>query len=57
MDVVVTPQPLTPIAAGPASERSQARRETIRLLIRIKLKKWFFVQVSCILNCLLKKKN
>ncbi|HEV8404219.1 MAG TPA: ABC transporter permease [Candidatus Limnocylindrales bacterium] len=34
VDVIVTPQPVGPIAAGPTSERSQARRETIRLLIR-----------------------
>jgi peptide/nickel transport system permease protein len=34
MDVIVTPQPIAPIAAGPVSERAQARRETLRLLIR-----------------------
>ncbi|HEY8636114.1 MAG TPA: ABC transporter permease [Candidatus Limnocylindrales bacterium] len=34
MDVIVTPQPIAPIAAGPAAERSQARRETIRVLVR-----------------------
>jgi peptide/nickel transport system permease protein len=34
MDVAATPGPVAPIAAGPASERSQARRETIRLLLR-----------------------
>ncbi len=34
VDVMVTPQPTAPIAAGPISERSQARRETLRLLIR-----------------------
>ena len=34
VDVMITPQPVAPIAAGPISERSQARRETLRLLIR-----------------------
>ena len=34
MDVIVTPTPVAPIAAGPMSERSQARRETLRLLVR-----------------------
>ena len=34
MDVTLTPGPVAPIAAGPASERSQARRETIRVLFR-----------------------
>ena len=34
MDATVTPGPAAPIASGPVSERSQARRETIRLLLR-----------------------
>jgi peptide/nickel transport system permease protein len=34
MDVTVTPAPVAPIASPAVSERSQARRETIRLLIR-----------------------
>ena len=34
MDVIVSPTPTSPIAAPAASERSQARRETLRLLIR-----------------------
>ena len=34
MDVIVTPEPTTPMAAPAASERSQARRETIRVLAR-----------------------
>lgn len=34
MDVAATPGPVAPIAAGPVSERSQARRETIKLLLR-----------------------
>jgi peptide/nickel transport system permease protein len=34
VDVVVTPTPPAPIAAPAASERSQARRETLRLLVR-----------------------
>jgi peptide/nickel transport system permease protein len=34
MDIPVTPSPAAPIASGPLSERSQARRETIRLLLR-----------------------
>jgi peptide/nickel transport system permease protein len=37
MDVTVTPgpaAPVTPVAAGQVSERSQARRETLRLLLR-----------------------
>ena len=34
MDVTVAPGSVPPIAAGPASERSQARRETIRLLLK-----------------------
>jgi len=36
-DVLLTPEPLSPVpsvVAGPTSERSQARRETLRLLIR-----------------------
>ena len=34
MDVTVTPGPIAPIAAPAVSERSQARRETLRVLIR-----------------------
>jgi peptide/nickel transport system permease protein len=34
MDVIVSPTPTSPIAAPAASERSQARRETLRQLIR-----------------------
>ncbi len=34
MDVNVTPAPVAPIAAPAVSERSQARRETLRVLIR-----------------------
>ena len=34
MDVTVTPAPIAPIASPAVSERSQARRETFRLLIR-----------------------
>ena len=34
MDVIVTPEPTTPMAAPAASERSQARRETVRVLLR-----------------------
>src|SRR6478672_11194312 len=34
MDVTVTPAPIAPIAGPAVSERSQARRETFRLLIR-----------------------
>ena len=34
MDIPVTPAPAAPIASGPVSERSQARRETLRLLLR-----------------------
>ncbi len=34
MDVVVTPTPVAPMAAPPVSERAQARRETLRVLIR-----------------------
>ncbi|MFL5675063.1 MAG: ABC transporter permease [Chloroflexota bacterium] len=34
VDVIVEPAPIGPIAAPAASERSQARRETIRLLVR-----------------------
>ena len=34
MDVMVTPGPIAPVTAGPASERSQARRETLRVLFR-----------------------
>jgi len=34
MDVVVTPAPVAPMAAPPVSERAQARRETLRLLIK-----------------------
>ena len=33
-DVVVAPAPITPMVAPPTSERSKARRETLRLLIR-----------------------
>ena len=33
MDAAVTPGPVIPVASGPASERSKARRETIRLLL------------------------
>lgn len=33
MDAAVTPGPVTPVVSGPASERSKARRETIRLLL------------------------
>jgi peptide/nickel transport system permease protein len=33
MDAAATPGPATPVASGPVSERSQARRETIRLLL------------------------
>ncbi len=33
MDVIVEPTPLGPTVAAPVSERSQARRETIRLLL------------------------
>jgi peptide/nickel transport system permease protein len=34
MDVVVTPAPVEPMAAPPVSERAQARRETLRVLMR-----------------------
>jgi peptide/nickel transport system permease protein len=34
MDTTATPGPLAPIVSGPVSERAQARRETIRLLLR-----------------------
>ena len=34
MDVVVTPGPPAPLAAAAVSERSQARRETLQLLVR-----------------------
>ncbi len=34
MDSTVTPGPLAPTVPGPVSERAQARRETIRLLLR-----------------------
>ena len=34
MDVIVKPDPIAPIAAPAASERSQARRETLRALFR-----------------------
>jgi peptide/nickel transport system permease protein len=34
MDVTVTPGPIAPMAAPAVSERSQARRETMRVLIR-----------------------
>lgn len=34
MDVIVEPPTLAPVVAGAASERAQARRETIRLLLR-----------------------
>src|SRR5204863_998679 len=34
MDVIVKPDPVAPIAAPAASERSQARRETLRALFR-----------------------
>ena len=34
MDVTVTPTPAAPMASPAVSERSQARRETFRLLIR-----------------------
>lgn len=34
MDLPVTPAPLAPTTAGPASERSLARRETFRVLVR-----------------------
>jgi peptide/nickel transport system permease protein len=34
MDVTVTPAPVAPIAAPAVSERSQARRETLRVLFR-----------------------
>ena len=34
MDVTITPAPVAPIAGPAVSERSQARRETFRLLIR-----------------------
>jgi peptide/nickel transport system permease protein len=34
MDSTVTPGPLAPTVSGPVSERAQARRETIRLLLR-----------------------
>jgi peptide/nickel transport system permease protein len=33
MDLALTPEPVAPIASGPVSERAQARRETIRLLL------------------------
>ena len=34
VDVIVNPAPLAPMAAPAASERAQARRETLRLLLR-----------------------
>jgi len=34
MDVTVTPTPVGPMAAPPVSERAQARRETLRVLVR-----------------------
>ena len=34
MDVIVKPEPMAPMAAPAASERSQARRETLRALVR-----------------------
>jgi peptide/nickel transport system permease protein len=34
MDVIVSPTPTSPIAAPAASERSQARRETLRALVK-----------------------
>lgn len=34
MDVIVSPTPTSPIAAPAASERSQARRETLRVLVK-----------------------
>jgi peptide/nickel transport system permease protein len=34
MDVTVTPGPISPIVSNAATERSQARRETLRLLLR-----------------------
>ena len=34
MDVTVTPKPVAPMAAPAVSERAQARRETIRVLVR-----------------------
>ncbi len=34
MDAAVTPGPVPPVASGPISERAQARRETIKLLLR-----------------------
>jgi peptide/nickel transport system permease protein len=34
MDVIVPPQPVEAVVAGPVSERAQARRETLRVLVR-----------------------
>jgi len=34
MDVIIKPEPTAPMAAPAATERSQARRETIRVLVR-----------------------
>lgn len=34
MDVPVTPTPVAPMAAAPISERAQARRETLRVLVK-----------------------
>ena len=34
MDVTITPQPVAPVAGPAVSERSQARRETFRQLVR-----------------------
>jgi peptide/nickel transport system permease protein len=34
MDVAITPEPATPVAGPAVSERAQARRETLRLLLR-----------------------
>jgi len=47
MDAAVTPGPASPIASGPVSERSQARRETIRLLFK---RKAFIIGVVIIIG-------
>ncbi|MFL5678466.1 MAG: ABC transporter permease, partial [Chloroflexota bacterium] len=34
MDVIIQPEPVAPMVAPAVSERSQARRETVRVLLR-----------------------